>query len=275
MKKITEEYKLSLFERHQQYYIKNKEVIKEKKKIYYETNKDKIKSKNKLRRKGFILKPIEKLHQKNEEILNRKLALESIRHNIEKIEHKQCSRCKETKSTNNFGIKYKKEACRYSNQCKKCVSELNKTYRENNKEKLKLKNKAYKESNKELFKERRMLYNRNKIKSDVLFKLKLNTRCLINNSFLGKDLKKKLKTEEILGCTFEYFKNHLESKFEPWMTWDNKGLYNGTPNFGWDVDHVVPLITAKTEKEIIDLNHYTNLQPLCSYLNRDVKKDKY
>jgi len=30
MKKITEEYKLSLFERHQQYYIKNRDVKKDK-----------------------------------------------------------------------------------------------------------------------------------------------------------------------------------------------------------------------------------------------------
>jgi len=78
----------------------------------------------------------------------------------------------------------------------------------------------------------------------------------------------------MLGCTFEEFKTHLESRFEPWMSWDNYGKYNGTPNHGWDVDHVVPLSSAKTEEDVIRLNHYNNLQPLCSKINRDIKKNK-
>ena len=31
---------------------------------------------------------------------------------------------------------------------------------------------------------------------------------------------------------------------------------------------------AKTEEDIIKLNHYTNLRPLCSYNNRFVKRNK-
>ena len=70
-------------------------------------------------------------------------------------------------------------------------------------------------------------------------------------------------------------KEYIESKFENWMNWDNKGLYNGEFNYGWDVDHIIPISSAKTEEEIILLNHYSNLQPLCSKINRDIKKDKY
>ena len=57
------------------------------------------------------------------------------------------------------------------------------------------------------------------------------------------------------------------------MTWKNKGLYNGKLNCGWDIDHIIPLSTAITEDDLIKLNHYTNLQPLCSKINRDIKKD--
>jgi hypothetical protein len=62
--------------------------------------------------------------------------------------------------------------------------------------------------------------------------------------------------------------------FEPWMTWENRGLYNGELNYGWDIDHRIPLASANTEEDIIRLNHFTNLQPLCSYTNRHTKKDR-
>lgn len=51
------------------------------------------------------------------------------------------------------------------------------------------------------------------------------------------------------------------------------GIIIGTPNYGWDIDHIKPLITGLTEDDIIKLNHYTNLQPLCSYVNRKIKRD--
>jgi hypothetical protein len=37
------------------------------------------------------------------------------------------------------------------------------------------------------------------------------------------------------------------------MSWDNLGE--------WHIDHIIPLASANTEKEMIDLCHYTNLQP--------------
>jgi len=35
---------------------------------------------------------------------------------------------------------------------------------------------------------------------------------------------------------------------------------------------IIPVSSAKTEEELLLLNHYTNLQPLCSKINRDIKK---
>ena len=57
------------------------------------------------------------------------------------------------------------------------------------------------------------------------------------------------------------------------MNWDNHGLYNGEINYGWDIDHIVPLSSATSVDELYKLNHYTNLQPMCSYTNRYIKKD--
>jgi hypothetical protein len=55
------------------------------------------------------------------------------------------------------------------------------------------------------------------------------------------------------------------------MIWDNYGLYNGT-EYGWDIDHIIPSSSAITEEELLKLNHFSNLQPLCSYFNRDIKR---
>ena len=58
------------------------------------------------------------------------------------------------------------------------------------------------------------------------------------------------------------------------MNWNNYGIYNGEENYGWDLDHIIPLSSGKCEEDVIRLNHYTNIQPLCSYINRNVKRDK-
>jgi hypothetical protein len=117
-------------------------------------------------------------------------------------------------------------------------------------------------------------YQRDRKANDPLYKLSANLRNRITETFNYKGIRKPKKTEDILGCTIEEFMVYLESKFEPWMTWDNRGgqTVKG-PNESWDIDHIIPISTAQTEEELIKLNHYTNLQPLCSYHNRFIKRD--
>ena len=57
------------------------------------------------------------------------------------------------------------------------------------------------------------------------------------------------------------------------MNWDNHGKYTGNYNETWNIDHIIPISSAKTREEIYKLNHFSNLQPLCSKKNQD-KKDK-
>ena len=97
---------------------------------------------------------------------------------------------------------------------------------------------------------------------------------LIYRIIKRKKLTKTELTKNIIGCSYDEFILHLENQFEPWMNWENYGLYNGELNFGWDIDHIIPQSSGNTEEEIIKLNHYTNLKPLCSKINRDIKRNK-
>jgi hypothetical protein len=191
--------------------------------------------------------------------------------NAEKIKQKR----KEYYENNIEKIKdYDKS--RYSNNKEEILSKQ-KEYRNKNKrvysEEQKENKRLYRELNKQKINEYHKQYNKEKRENDVLFKIKNLMRCRLYESFRQMNYTKKSKTHQILGCSFDEFKEHLESKFEPWMTWDNHGLYNGEPNYGWDIDHIIPLSSATSEDDVIRLNHYSNLQPLCSYINRVIKRD--
>lgn len=145
-----------------------------------------------------------------------------------------------------------------------------------NKEKIKEYRKEYNELNKDKVKERRKKYVNNKLNTDPIYKFKHNVRNLISGSIKKRGGKKLTKTEIILGCTFYEFRTYVESKFESWMNWDNygnpkDGVYE--PNKTWDFDHIIPITQSMSEIEVIKLNHHTNIQPLCSYHNRFIKRD--
>lgn len=151
--------------------------------------------------------------------------------------------------------------------------EYRKKYREANKDYYSEYGSMYRELKKEELREYFKIYRKNKRSSDILYKLKDSIRHRISESLKVKGYYKNNSTVYIIGCSIEDFKIYLESKFEDWMSWENHGLYNGKLDYGWDIDHIIPLSSATTEDEILKLNHYTNLQPLCSYFNRHIKKD--
>lgn len=177
-----------------------------------------------------------------------------------------------------------RERTREYGKNRKYDPERKREYYQLNKEEILIKRKMYYFDNKELRieyqknyqsnnKDKRNIYLSERRMNDPLFRLITNIRNLINNSFSDMSYSKKSRTHEILGCSFEDLKLYIESKFDIWMDWDNRGLYNGEYNSGWDIDHIIPLSSAKSEDELIKLNHYTNLQPLCSKINRDIKKN--
>jgi len=99
-------------------------------------------------------------------------------------------------------------------------------------------------------------YTTERKKRDSLFKFKCNVRTLIWFSFKRCGYCKSSKAATILGCTFEQFYCYYESKFTPGMNWEEVAKGN------IHIDHIVPLATAQTKADVVQLCHYTNLQPL-------------
>jgi hypothetical protein len=175
----------------------------------------------------------------------------------------------------------------YSKQYREENKEKIKEWRENNKEKIKenykihyekykQKKKQYRENNKEYYKEyqkqynennkeKRSIYYKNKRQTDPLFKLSCNLRTRIGMALKNKNYIKSKCTLDMLDCDLHTAKAHLEKQFTKGMTWDNHGE--------WHIDHIIPCASAKTEKELIKLFHYTNLQPLWAVDNMS-KRDK-
>ena len=158
---------------------------------------------------------------------------------------KICSICKKEKDYSEF-YKNKSKKDGYTFDCKLCRKEYfykSKTIREQYFEKNKIRIKEWRKNNTKINKEKNPLY-----------KLQCNLRSLISKSIARQGYKKNTKSQEIIGCEFIELKNYLEKKFTEGMNWDNYGK--------WHIDHIYPSSLAKSEEELIKLNHYTNFQPL-------------
>lgn len=190
---------------------------------------------------------------------------------------KKINHIKWLNNENGIQEKYKE----YSKNHKEQKLSSQRKYRENNKEKINTKGKVYYENNKEKESERVMNYyyknknyvlerninyNKNKLNEDSFFRLKTYVRNRIKKFLTINNMTKKNKTFEIVGCSPEKLKEHIERQFTEGMSWEKIGKYI-------HIDHIIPLSSAKTEEEVLKLCHYTNLQPLWAEDNLK-KKDK-
>lgn len=70
-------------------------------------------------------------------------------------------------------------------------------------------------------------------------------------------------TFEQLGYTVAEFVTHIERQFVKGMGWHNMSE--------WQIDHIVPVSEAKTERDVIALNQLSNLRPMWAAENNAKK----
>lgn len=114
----------------------------------------------------------------------------------------------------------------------------------------------------------RSRWHKKKRLTDINYRIKVNMRNRLNDAIRG--CSKAASTMDLVGCSADDLKEHLESQFTDGMSWDNYGFY------GWHIDHIKPCaafdLTLESEQKLCF--HYSNLQPLWAEDNLR-KSDKY
>lgn len=116
--------------------------------------------------------------------------------------------------------------------------------------------------------QKRTDYERNKRQTDPIYRFRTSFRCLISQYLRKYGYKGEINVWKVVGCDFETFLDYIKGQFTEGMTMENYG-HRGEC---WNVDHIIPISTAKTDEDLERLNHYTNLRPV--WASENYKKSK-
>lgn len=250
-KKYREANKEKIKEKRRIAYLARADEMRERRKRYYEENKEKVRIKrqqNKDKIREYMVSYRKEYLQKNKESIKLKKRIWYIK-NKDRLKKKAMDR----HYKNRESILKKKREYSKMESSKKKSSEWQRNQRANNPEFRKKRTKIC------------VAYTKKRIKSDPCFRMLTSLRRRLRFVVANAGSKKVLNTMGLVGCSFEEFKSYLESKFEPWMNWDNYGNSNGK----WVIDHKIPCSSFDLSKREDQLKcfHYSNLQPLEWYEN--------
>lgn len=138
---------------------------------------------------------------------------------------------------------------------------LNKEYYDANRERLLEQKRGYYKANKDAIIAAHNAYQKRRGATDPEWRIVKN--CYSRISELMRGTTKSAKTMDLIGCTRRRLRAHLESQFQPGMSWENYG------RAGWHIDHKTPcaafnLMDPEEQKKCF---HWTNLQPMWASAN--------
>lgn len=202
-----------------------------------------------------------------------------------KVVYKKCFRCPNIKPENINFFKFNKKTNKFCINCITCTLELKgyyKQYHLNNKELKNQQSRDYYIENKDKIKTYIVEWQEeNKDKVEIYKEISKNKRNLEENKLLKKEYDKKYRavryndleyklrkytslsisgmlringsSKQHTSClkylpfSIQELKTHLESLFEPWMNWGNRGVYrpkkwddNDSTTWKWQLDHIIP-----------------------------------
>jgi hypothetical protein len=213
-----------------------------------------------------------------------------------------CTKCggKETDGVLFYGKKRECKPCNilrsknYQRANKEKINSQHKEYRRKNREKVLLKRrehsaknaahisaraKDYYERNKEHLRTYSKVYRKNRLKTNHIYRLRENISSAIRKGlqYVGAS-KAGDSCYKYLSYSSKELKKHLEKQFEPWMNWDNHGVYrietwndDDSSTWTWQIDHIVPhsnfTYTSMEDQAFKDCWALSNLRPLSAKEN--------
>lgn len=148
-----------------------------------------------------------------------------------------------------------RQACRQANPEKIRAREA--AYYAANRKKIRASQAVYRKANRKKLVAHQVKYERDRCKTDPLFRLTRSLRARLLLAFKSQQVEKTGTTFELTGCTKEELRQHLVSKFRDGMTLENHGKV-------WHIDHIRPCSSfdLSDPNQAILCFHYSNLQPL-------------
>jgi|GEM_PF-2152514 len=210
---------------------------------------------------------------------------------VSEVDHergvKRCSQCREWKPFESFtkdkrkklGITANCTACRVDStkrwskanpdkvKALRMTSSEAREYRLKNLEKSKQYSKKWRESNREHI----ALKARTRRSENPQARILQSLRGRLNHAVRLQGIRKCEGTLALLGCNAVQLRSHLESLFQPGMSFENHGKGPGK----WHIDHIIPCATF----DLTDVEqqrkcfHFTNLRPLWEAQNLSMAWD--
>jgi len=214
------------------------------------------------------------------------------------MEAKVCKTCKKIKDLSFFPRTKMKVSYYYYPNCKECSRssrrKILEKYYQNNREDILSEGREryhntkhyqiiraarYRQENKEQIRLKRNARVRRKRAESPVFRIKSNISRTIRGVLKSNGSSKNgISFLKYVGYTMQELKAHIEKQFEPWMNWNNWGVYypknwddNDSSTFVWQLDHIIP--QSKLPYQSMDEGNFKkcwaleNLRPLSAKQN--------
>lgn len=177
---------------------------------------------------------------------------------------KICPACAEPKADDEFYIGHRR--------CKECVKARSAAYRTANKEKTRLAKRLYYAANGQIMRDRAI--NRYARMRPLILRQTTERHRRYRKEHVGFIIRRRISKrlarvlngstpkgwQDQLGYDPALLVHHLESQFEPWMTWENYGT-------AWHIDHRRPVSSFNLPEQIRECWALSNLRPLSAAEN--------